>query len=160
MRNLSKKAKTIIAGAAIAGLASTGVAYAYWTTTGTGSGTAGTGTTLNVTVNQLTSPSALSPGTSGPLTGNITNHDAAASPSITSVTAVVDTFKVLGDGVNPPCTQADFAITGSTGSVGVVPGGATANPWSDLTLSMVDGGANQDNCKSVSVPITYTAHVS
>ncbi len=62
MRNLSKKAKTIIAGAAIVGLASAGGAYAYWTTTGSGTGSASAGTTVAVTVDQVGTISGLTPG--------------------------------------------------------------------------------------------------
>src|SRR5450631_3844096 len=68
---LMKKSKTIIACAAIAGLASTGVAYAYWTTSGTGSATATTGTVVGITVNETTSATNLYPGgPAQPLAGN------------------------------------------------------------------------------------------
>lgn len=142
----------------IAVVAIGGLAFAYWTQGGSGSGTATAGTTSAITVNQTGSPVALYPG--GPtaaLAGTFTNPN-PGSVNITSVTAAVHAFTShLVDAAKPDCTQADFAIGGTSGA-NVVPSGTAVGSWLGLTVRLLDNGLNQDNCKNVSVTIDYTAN--
>jgi hypothetical protein len=134
------------------------VAYAYWTQGGSGSGTSTAGTTAAITVNQTGSPSGLYPG--GPaaaLAGTFTNPN-PGSVNISSVTAVVHPFAShLVDPLKPDCTQADFAIGGTSGA-NVVPTGTAVGAWSGLTVRLLDNGLNQDNCKNVTITVDYTAN--
>ena len=144
--------------AVVALLAIGGVALAYWTQGGSGSGTASAGTPAVITVNQTGSPSGLYPGgPSAALAGTFTN--ANASPvTISSVTAAVHAFAShTVDATKPDCTQADFAIAGTSGA-NVVPSGTAVGSWSGLTVRMLDNGLNQDNCKGVAITIDYTAN--
>ena len=139
-------------------LAIGGVALAYWTQGGSGSGTASAGTPAVITVNQTGSPSGLYPGgPSAALAGTFTN--ANASPvTISSVTAAVHAFAShTVDATKPDCTQADFAIAGTSGA-NVVPSGTAVGAWAGLTIRMLDNGLNQDNCKGVAITIDYTAN--
>ena len=139
-------------------LAIGGVALAYWTQGGSGSGTASAGTPVVITVNQTGSPSGLYPGgPSAALAGTFTN--ANASPvTISSVTAAVHAFAShTVDATKPDCTQADFAIAGTSGA-NVVPSGTAVGSWSGLTVHMLDNGLNQDNCKGAAITIDYTAN--
>jgi hypothetical protein len=135
-----------------------GVALAYWTQGGSGSGTASAGTPAAIVVNQTGSPSGLYPG--GPaaaLAGTFTNSNASAV-NLSSVTAAVHAFASHTlDATKPDCTQADFAIAGTSGA-NVVPSGTTVGSWSGLTVRMLDNGLNQDNCKGVAITIDYTAN--
>jgi hypothetical protein len=135
-----------------------GVAFAYWSQGGSGSGSATAGTASAITINQTGSPSGLYPG--GPaaaLAGTFTNTNASAV-SISSVTAAVRAFTSnTVDATKPDCTQADFAIAGTSGA-NVVPAGTGVGSWSGLTVRMLDNGLNQDNCKSVAITIDYTAN--
>ena len=144
--------------AVLAALAVGAVGYAYWTQGGSGSGSATAGTTLAITVNQTGSPSGLYPG--GPaaaLAGTFTNPNANTA-NISSVTAVVRAFAShTVDAAKPDCTEADFAIGGTSGAT-VVPAGTAVGAWSGLTVRMLDNGLNQDNCKSVAITIDYTAN--
>jgi hypothetical protein len=143
--------------AVVVALALGGLAYAYWTQGGTGSGTADTGTTSAITVNQTTTPTGLYPG--GPtaaLAGTFDNPN-AHPVNISSVTAAVHAFTAQANGAKPACTAADFAIGGSSGA-NVVPAGNGAGSWSGLTVRMLDNGLNQDNCKSVTITVDYTAN--
>jgi hypothetical protein len=150
------------AAAAVAALAIAGggmAAYAYWTAGGTGTGSAPTGTTVALTVNQTATASNLYPGASVALSGTFNNPN-PGSVTVTSVTAVVDSsFNSRTDTNKPACTSADFSISGTAtiGNAGVVPSGNGTGSWSGLTVSMTNTALNQDNCKSVSVPIIYTA---
>jgi hypothetical protein len=140
----------------IAALASIG-AYAYWTQGGSGTGSASTGTSSSITVNQTSASTGLYPGGSVALSGDFTNGN--ASPVyVSSVTASVTAFSSQSDGGKPACTQADFSISGTATVNAQVPVGSGVGSWSGLSLNMTNSGANQDNCKNVSVPIAYTAN--
>jgi hypothetical protein len=133
-----------------------GVAFAYWTTTGSGSGNANTGTGAAVTVNQTVSPVGLYPGGAAALSGNFNNPN-SGSVYITSVTASVTPFSVQADAAKPACTQADFSVSGAANvNTQIAPGNGVGS-WSGLSLNMSNAGTNQDNCKNVSVPITYAS---
>ena len=112
-------------------------------------------TRTGITVNQTSSTgSSLQPG--GPseaLSGTFTNPN--PSPvNFTSVTAGVHPFTAQANPGKPACTEADFTIGGSAGPyAGVI----TGSRWSGLTVALKAGVTNQDNCKSVSIVIDYTA---
>jgi hypothetical protein len=144
--------------ALLAVLAISGLAFAYWTQGGSGSGTTTAGTTSAITVNQTGSPTGLYPGgPTAPLAGTFTNPN-PGSVKITSVTAAVRTFSSNAvDATKPNCTQADFAIGGTSGA-NTVPTGTGVGSWSGLTVSLTENGLNQDNCKNVSITVDYTAN--
>jgi hypothetical protein len=152
-----RRHKRVAALVAVASLTLAGVATAYWTTGGSGAGSADTGTTANVTVNQTSVITGLYPG--GPaqaLSGNFDNPN-PGQVFITSVSATITPFSVQADLTKPACTQADFAI-GGTAPVGVqINPGNGVGAWAGLNVSMINAPTNQDNCKNITVPITYTA---
>ena len=61
--------------------------------------------------------------------------------------------------MKPPCTTGDFLIGGTWGA-NVVPAGPSlgVGSWGGLTLQLVNGAGNQDNCKDATAVITYTAN--
>jgi hypothetical protein len=134
-------------------------AYAYWTQGGGGSGTAATGTTTDITVNQLSTPTAMFPGsTPQALSGNFDNPNPGAV-QISSVTAVVSSVTGAGnDLAKPACTTADYQIAGTSGLNLVPTGGAGVGSWSGLTIQLLNTAFNQDNCKNAVAHITYTAN--
>jgi hypothetical protein len=155
MKRFRTKTWAFLVVLAIAALAAAG-AFAYWTTGGSGTGSATTGTTSTITVNQTSASSGLYPGGSVALSGNFTNGN--SSPVyVSSVTAAVTAFSVQADSGKPACTQADFSISG-TATVGAQVPVGTGGSWSGLSLNMTNSGANQDNCKSITVPVAYTAN--
>ena len=153
-RQLSRKAMVVVA--VVAFVATAGVAFAYWSATGSGSGSADTGTTSGLTVKQTASPTGLYPGGAVALSGNFDNTN-PGKVYITAVTATVTPFSVRPDTGKPACTQADFTISGSAPVAAEIPVGAGVGSWSGLSLNMTDAATNQDNCKNVTVPITYSA---
>ena len=153
-RQMSRKAMVVVA--VVAFVATAGVAFAYWSATGSGSGSADTGTTSGLTVKQTASPTGLYPGGAVALSGNFDNTN-PGKVYITAVTATVTPFSVRPDGTKPACTQADFTISGSAPVAAEIPVGAGVGSWSGLSLNMTDAATNQDNCKNVTVPITYSA---
>jgi hypothetical protein len=140
-------------------LAGGGAAFAYWTMTGSGSGTANTGAPATVTVVQTSANTITSPGGSIALSGDFNNPN-TGNTYVTSVTATVGVFstiaKYAGD---PPCTAADFTITGTSNTPGDIPTGNGVGAWSGLTLTLIDSATNQDNCESLTtIPIVYTSN--
>ena len=133
-----------------------GVAFAYWSTGGSGSGSANTGTAASVTVNQTVAPTGLYPGGAAALSGNFNNPN-TGKVYITAVTALVTPFSVQADATKPACTQADFSITGTANVGAEIAAGVAVGSWSGLSLNMIDAVTNQDNCKNITVPITYAS---
>jgi hypothetical protein len=152
-----RKRTLVLLAAAVAAVVAAFGAYAYWTSGGTGTGSAQTTTTADVTVNQTSASSGLYPGGSVALSGDFDNPN-AFPVYISSVTASVDSFSAQADLSKDPCTEADFFISGSAPVGAQVAAGSAQGAWSGLALEMTNSGANQDNCKSITVPITYTAN--
>lgn len=139
-------------------LAGCGAAFAYWTIGGTGNGSGSTGTASAVSVLQTTTVAGLYPGDSVALVGDF-NNPGTGSVYITSVTATIGAFSTQTNATLPACTQADFAITGTSNTPGEIATG-TGGTWSGLSVTMIDSATNQDNCESLNglIPIVYTAH--
>ena len=133
-----------------------GMAIAYWTATGIGAGNAATGTTSSITVNQTVSPTNLAPGGSVALSGNFNNPN-SSKVYVAAVTATVTPFSLQADVGKPACTEADFTITGTAPVGAEILTGNAVGSWSGLSLNMIDAATNQDNCKSITVPITYAS---
>jgi hypothetical protein len=156
-RRRSRKAAVVGVSIAVVLGVGVGLGIAYWTGGGSGSGSANTGTAAGVTVIQTVSPTGLYPGGTTALSGNF-NNPSSGKVFVTAVTASVTVFNAQADGTKPACTQADFSITGTaTVNAEVAPGNGVGS-WSGLSLNMTDAGTNQDNCKSITVPITYAAN--
>ena len=162
-KHLSKK-RVVLAVLVVVMLAiASGVAYAYWTSGGTGTSSATACTTTGITVHQ-TAPvtvTGLYPGaTPVTLSGNFDNSN-SGTVHITSVTAAVTAISGAGTDLSKPvCATTDFAIAGSFAPAGgyTVPTGTAVGAWTGLTVQLLNGVANQDNCKGASATITYTVN--
>jgi len=153
---LNKKVATSMAAGAVV-VAGSGVAYAFWTTTGGGSGQS-TGASSNGTVSETATfdASTLAPGTS------VTVTYGASNSSPTDLSVVAPTASVASD-KGATCSSYLHLSAQPTGNV-VVPGGTEANPGTaslgTATLSMdnaVDANShpvNQDACKGQVITIT------
>ncbi len=165
MRNLSKKAKTIIAGAAIAGLASAGGAYAYWTTTGAGTGTAATsaGLASQLTVHQTSTIENMFPGDAAQTIRATVKNTGTQSGYVSRVVVSID-HVTLADGVTlgtpSTCSATDYTLDGVT--MDLTPGedlavDATSSEFSGATLKFFDKTTNQNACKGATVHLAYAA---
>lgn len=151
---------TIIASTMALVVATSVVAFAFWTGVGTGTGQAQTGSTGQaLTVNQLGPPTGLVPG--GPtatLSGNFNNPNGSAV-FVTSVKAAITgvTPAAPQDPAKPACTASDYELVNDTAVVNDnVPSGNAKGAWSGITIRMLNTAANQDNCKNATVNLSYT----
>lgn len=149
MPRLTKK-KYLVAGTAVAVIASGGIAFAYWTSTGSGTGSATTGTSSawEVTVDDV-NLADLTPGGPADTVGFSVKNNNSGVQSLASTTA-----SVTGTS-NPGCTAADFEVSATTIAYGSVASGATVN--GTFTVKMIDTGVNQDACKGVTVNLAVDA---
>ena len=149
----------LAAGAAV--VAGSGVAFAYWTSSGSVDGSS---TTTNpasnvIVVAQTTGASNLAHGHAAEtLSGTVTNPAASANKFyVTQVVASIKSVTKDPNAVAGTCDASDYTLSGATMTVGsdLAPG-ASAN-FSGATLAFNDTNANQDQCKGATVTITYTA---
>lgn len=140
-------------------LAGGGVAFAYWSTTGTGTGSAAVGTSTAITVNQTSTVSGLVPG--GPaaaLSGNFTNTNAASVRVAQVTVAIKADWSSQTDTTKPKCSATDFTLVQPTATNAEIPAGTAVGAWSGGSIAMVNAATNQDNCKTVTVPLVYTSN--
>jgi hypothetical protein len=169
--------KTIAIGAVSAALAvsASGAAYAYWTTTGSGSATSTTGTSTALSVAQNGTISGMTPGgVAQDVNYTITNSTATPqyATTVTINKVSVNYINAAGTGsgataanhaagaVAETCTVADFTVV-QPDALGVdLPSGATAftrvTAKKSGTISMVNSGSNQDDCKNTTVNLSFT----
>jgi hypothetical protein len=153
LRKFTKKRALVVASIAVVAVAA--VAYAFWSSTGSGTGTAATADpgAQTVSVSQSGSVTGLYPG--GPaqaLSGSITNNN-SNSVHVGSVTAtVVDTSNEAN------CPGSEFVIAGTAPVNANVAGSGGTAPWSGLTVALTDTGVEQNDCKNVTVNLSYAAN--
>jgi hypothetical protein len=157
MFHLTKKRAAVVTAIAVIALA-VGVAFAYWTTGGAGTGSASTGTNTAVTVSQLGSVTGLVPGGPAGAVDFRINNPASTNQYVTSVSvAITAGWSAQADNTKPACTAADFTIVQPNGiATDLTPGDHDYQP-SGASIALDDSATNQDNCKSVNVPLDFTA---
>lgn len=152
---LTRKSKLILAG--IATIAITGgSAIAYWTTSGSGTGSAAVGSSTAVTVTQLGTITALTPG-STPQAINFKITNALATPQTIGAVSIALTVPAGSNASLPNCTVGDFTLVQPTVIDADLVSGDTNFTPSGASLALKNTGFNQDNCKNATIGITFTA---
>jgi hypothetical protein len=157
--------KKVAAGVLAAGIvASSGLAYAYWTSSGNGVGeaTAGDAAAWDVTTDAADGDPLSPDGPTQTITINVENDGSGTQRLEQLDIKIAD---ANGDPWNDGlCTAADFEVGGEdagdphsiTGIDEDITSGAT-NSLHSVTVHMVDTGSNQDDCKLVDVPLYVEA---
>jgi hypothetical protein len=179
LRRFMKK-RVLVALTAVGVLALAAGAYAYFVDTGSTTNTASVGSSTGWTVKDNTAAATLYPGQgSESITGTVTNGG-SANQQLNTVTVTINapsntstTYSAASTG--HACAANDFALSSSSGSGWTVAAGglsATYSPATDLTpsssftyggtahsltLSMVDGAYNQNNCQGATANYTVAA---
>lgn len=143
--------KRLVALVAVAALAITGAAIAFWTGSGSGSGEAQVGTSGTVTVTG-TIQQGIAPGTNRDV--SFTAANATDSPiQVTTVRLV----SVQADAEHSACTTDDFTMENVTESH-EVPANATAEALPNTgTLVFHNTAENQDACKGATLTLTLAS---
>jgi hypothetical protein len=154
MRNLSTKTKVVAVAAVGGALAMSGVAYAYWTTTGSGTGSATAGSDIAADKIQLTQVGTLTgfyPGSTPQSVRVKATNPAAFSQKDGNVTVSV---AAVGS-----CAADNWTVSDSGDSFGTLAAGATsaAEGQAVATIQLRESGANQDACKGVSPVLTFAS---
>ena len=166
MRTLSKKQKALVGGVAVAVLGTSGVAFAYWTSTGSGTGTANTKTPtgLQLEVASYTSPTNMAPGVAADaITVTVHNKDSNNTKAQQVVVSITSVDKAVGAPAGP-CVAGDYSLTGATMTVGAADltpddaaaGGTDQTTFSGASLGFNNTGSNQDGCKGATVNLLFT----
>jgi hypothetical protein len=151
MRTITTKAKATIAAGVVITAAVSGVAYAYWTTSGSGSGSASSGTTQAEDALRLTQDKAVTDLYPGGPAGDIVVRAAnpAAFDQVVGDVTVKATYPV-------DCPADNWKLTNATDSMGTLkPSESTATVVG--TIALTETGANQDACKSVTPTLSFTS---
>jgi hypothetical protein len=162
MRTLSKKQTIVVSGVAAAALATSGVAYAYWTTGGEGTGTA---TTSSGSDNQLilvdastVTPSDIAPGvtTGGDISVVVKNNHGTESYHVAAVDVSINSVTGPNITVATPCDATDYTMAGTHMTDGAtdLAAGATS-PFTGASIYFNDKATNQDGCKGATVHFDF-----
>jgi hypothetical protein len=159
----NKKLIALILAVAVAAITAVGaVAYFSSTGTGSGSGSVGTSTAWSVTTLAATGGPLTPGGPTESITYKVKNNGSGYQNLAKVALSVANSdgsawTSVVG------CSKSDFSIDGAaagatyndTAQAADLAPGATAT--GTITLQMVDSGANQDGCKSATVPLYLSA---
>lgn len=157
MRRPAKKSMAIFSAAVLA-IAGTGVAFAYWTSTGSGEGTATTGETVALTINQTSTVEDLRPGGAAQtLSGDFDNPTGNGPVFVTTVTASIGTVTKAVGAPSGTCTADDYTLADAAMDVGEqVPEGDSQGAWAGATIQFNNSATvNQDGCQGATVQILY-----
>lgn len=147
MRSFNKKIAATVAGTALA-LVASGVAFAYWTTTGSGSGTGATAAANGTVVLHAAFADGLAPGLSTPVTFTADNAG-KTDLRVGTITSVVS--------ASGACDPSWFSITPTVSNT-TVAGLATGVAVGSGTLTFNNAAADQDACKSATVTLTVSSN--
>jgi hypothetical protein len=153
---MPKFTKKVAIGVSVAALVAVGggTAFAYWTTTGHGSGSATTGTDTSWNVTSAAAQgSALTPG--GPTdTVAVTVKNLGSGVQHLNGVAVKIANSDGTDWSVTDCSALDYtvSITPVSGDLA-----ASGTKVTTASITMNETGANQDGCKSLTVPLYFSA---
>ena len=166
MRKISKTAKLAVAGVSVGTLALSGVAYAYFTTTGAGTGSGTVGTSSALTLHQASATysnagtqaapgeNALLPGTSVDVTWTVDNgssgHQQLGTISLESVTS-------NKAGCDSATHSTWFAMTPVAENMDLAPG-AGQTVTNGGTISFNNASESQDVCKGAALTFHYSSN--
>jgi hypothetical protein len=160
MRFINKKTGVVAAVMAVI-LAISGIAYAFWTTSGTGDGSATAGSAGNFTVT-VTLAGGSYPGdgpTGAAVSGTITNNTSSALEvhTISADTVGFGPTGVTFDSGHSGCLPADFTFTGTVTGGTQTLAASGGNAAYTGKLVMAESGINQDACKGATITLHLKA---
>lgn len=155
MRKLMRK-RILIPVAAVAALAITAVAFAYFTSSGTGYGTATVGTDAGVTITGVSFDSTLYPGGSTTVRFTINNTSSNTAVQVGSVVADTSagTDGITAASLPAGCDASWFSFADVTVNRSIPASGSIDATG---TLRFNESSTNQDACKGASPTLNLKA---
>jgi len=149
-KHLSKKRVVLAAIVVVALTIASGVAYAYFSSSGSNTGTAGVGSSDPLAVTQGPIPSDLVPGGDAQDVKVTVKNNATFKQSLSALTISLDDTLLPGG-----CDAGWFIVTSPTFATKVLAAGASV----DLTgsIQMTESNSPQDNCKSATLHLNFVA---
>jgi hypothetical protein len=154
----TRRAKVLLG--AMAALAVTAVAFAFWTATGSGTGSATSSAGTSVTVGNIAFDDGLYPGKSEAVTFDVTNDSSTEKAYVGSETLSIDSVKdVNGDAITADCAD-DFVISQQPDAIAaeIDPSDTVSPTGGEITMN--DTTSNQDACKGAVVTVKAEANAS
>lgn len=145
--HVSRKVKVAV-GVAVACLAISGAAFAYFTTTGSGTAAGSVGTSTELVISG-TVTDVLYPGTSSEVTFAV-NNDSDGNQYVGTITLVSVTAS------DPGCLGAWFSMADIVANQDIDPGGEAITATG--TLTMENAATNQDACKLATLTLNLTSN--
>lgn len=150
--------KKIVAGAivAVATIAGSFAAYAYWSAGGSGTGTAATGTNVAISAVQTSTVTAMAPGDSAQsLNGTFLNTN-TGPVYVSTVTASISSVVKDGGAVAGTCDATDYTLAGAVMTINAEALANDTSTWTGATIKFNNkAGTNQDACKLATVNLAY-----
>lgn len=154
MKHLSKKRAIVVA--AVASVALSAVAFAYFTANGSGTGSATVGTATAITITQTNTLGALYPETSQSVSLDIKNPGSGSQfvgdvhlDSITTDAAHASCVTTTS-GTNPAFTMADVSVQDTLAA------GATSSKTGSLKMN--DTGVSQNGCQGAPLTLHFSSN--
>ncbi len=149
---LKKKAVTVVIAGGLL-VATTGVAYAYWSTTGSGSTSSANASSNGTVAIGASFASGIAPGQSRTVTYTGTNPG-DTNLQVATITPVVSLDSAS---VSAGCLVGDFTISPSTVNRTVLAGTSDVALGTG-TLAFANSTSSQDGCKGATVTLTLTSN--
>lgn len=174
MASETKKSRTsrrfrVIAGSTAAVMIGSGVAIAFWTTTGAGKGTATAGALEKIEIVQDGAIEFLYP-VKSPAKGDPALLDVkvtVTNPATSTAVATIETIAAKVVGVNPSapvppgdadgCPTDEFVVTPEPFAPFTLAPGATSAPVTVATIYLEDTGVNQNACQNATIDLEFTS---
>ncbi len=151
-RPLQKKTLTLVVAVGLVA-ATSGVAYAYWSTTGTGSTSSRNAASNGTVALGAEFASGIAPGQSRTVTYTGTNTG-DTNLQVATITPVVS---LDAASVSDGCRVSDFSIDPSAVNT-TVPARTSDVPLGTGTLLFANSTSSQDGCKGATVTLTVTSN--
>jgi hypothetical protein len=158
-RFINKKAVALGLAAGLA-LGVTGVAVAYWSSTGSGVGTATTGTPDNdLSIAQTSINSGMAPAIAADtISGTVTNNSTSQAAYVDTVTVSISSVDKASGAPAGTCDASDYTLSGATMNVqqDLAPLGQAS--FSGATIGFNNKASNQDACQGATVNLSFASN--
>jgi hypothetical protein len=150
MRTVSSKKLIAAIGSAAVLVAGSGVAYAYWTTTGAGTSTAVAKATNGTLVLKASGWTDIAPGTAKEVSFTASNAS-QTDLRLGTITSVVTTS-------DAGCLPADFTIAAVPANQTILAGAVDAAVTAKGSLVFANSALSQDACKNAVITLTLSSN--